>query len=103
MYKWAGRAGKNPRQVTRSKTRFRDPLRWPTGQVILTCSLSDFFIEQADLWRPEAWAIIEQTPHHTYLETISIKAPSLTIPLPCGTNRERDHERIYAANHLGSP
>jgi putative transposase len=38
-----------------------------------------------------------------YLETISIKAACLTITLPCVTNRERDHERIYAANHLGSP
>ena len=38
-----------------------------------------------------------------HLETILIKAPRLTIILPCGTNREREPERRDAANHLGSP
>jgi hypothetical protein len=39
---------------------------------------------------------------HDQLETISIKAARLTITLPCGTNREGDHEGMYTANHLGS-
>jgi protein gp37 len=34
--------------------------------MIFTCSWSDFFIEDADVWRPEAWEIIRKTPHHTY-------------------------------------
>jgi hypothetical protein len=63
----------------------------------------------ADLW--QAIGHVEDPQQHmsdaevmtTGLETISIKAPSLTIPLPCVTNRERDHERMYAANRLGSP
>ena len=61
--------GKNPMLVQRSKTRFRDPLKrkWRTPRDILTCSYSDFFIAQADPWRPEAWDIIRQTPQHTYL------------------------------------
>ena len=50
----------------------------------------------------KAKASLKDYPEH-YLETISIKTPHLTIILPCGTNRERAHERIYAANHLGSP
>jgi protein gp37 len=83
MYQWAGRAGQNPRQVTRSKTRFRDPLRWSKGQSIFTCSLSDFFIDQADPWRPEAWEVIAQTPHHTYL--ILTKRPErIRDHLPAG-------------------
>jgi protein gp37 len=67
MYQWAERSGREPRRVTRSKTRFREPLQWSDGRPIFTCSLSDFFIEQAEPWRPEAWEIIEQTPRHTYL------------------------------------
>lgn len=29
--------------------------------------MSDFFIEEADKWRPEAWEIISLTPQHTWL------------------------------------
>lgn len=34
--------------------------------MVFTCSWSDFFIEDADNWRPDAWDIIRQTPHLTY-------------------------------------
>lgn len=33
---------------------------------MFTCSWSDWFIEQADEWRDEAWSIIRKTPHLTY-------------------------------------
>lgn len=33
---------------------------------VFSCSLSDFFIEEADAWRHAAWAIIRQTPNLTY-------------------------------------
>lgn len=39
----------------------------PLGARIFTCSWSDWFIAEADEWRPEAWRIIRQTPHYTYL------------------------------------
>jgi protein gp37 len=42
-------------------------LKWQDRRLIFTCSWSDFFIDQADAWRPEAWEIIRQTPRHTYL------------------------------------
>jgi protein gp37 len=34
--------------------------------LVFTCSLSDFFIAEADPWRPEVWDIIRATPHLTY-------------------------------------
>lgn len=34
--------------------------------MVFTCSWSDFFIEEADEWRDEAWEIIRKTPHLTY-------------------------------------
>jgi protein gp37 len=34
--------------------------------LVFTCSWSDFFIDAADGWRDEAWAIIRATPHLTW-------------------------------------
>lgn len=36
------------------------------GMKIFTCSWSDFFIEEADEWRSEAWEIIKDTPEFIY-------------------------------------
>lgn len=58
--------GRNPEIVTRSKTKFNDPLRWKEGRRVFTCSWSDWFHEAADPWRDEAWEIIRRTPQHTY-------------------------------------
>jgi protein gp37 len=67
--------GQDPEKVVRSKTKFDDPLKWvrrfeakgvPIPKFCFTCSWSDFFIAEADAWRPEAWDIIRQTPQITY-------------------------------------
>jgi protein gp37 len=66
MYRGKERYGKNPKEVTRSRTTFADPLKWEDPRLIFACSWSDWFIAQADSWRDEAWEIIKKTPHHTY-------------------------------------
>ena len=66
MYRDMERYGKDPRDVRRSKTTFNTPLTWKEPKLIFTCSWSDWFIEEADAWRDEAWDIIRRTPHHTY-------------------------------------
>lgn len=66
MFRDKERYGQNPKTVMRSKTLFDQPLRWSKPQLIFTCSWSDWFIEEADLWRDEAWEIIRNTPQHTY-------------------------------------
>lgn len=67
--------------VTRTKT-WNDPRRWQKEaaaakrfDLVFTCSLSDFFIQQADLWRPEIWRIIRETPNLIY--QILTKRPEL--------------------------
>lgn len=65
MYREKERYGQNPFIPVRSKTTFHAPLRWESGRVF-TCSWSDFFIEEADEWRDEAWDVIRDTPHLTY-------------------------------------
>lgn len=68
MYRWAERAGRDPEKVTRARdATFYAPLRWKEPRVIFTCSLSDFFIEEADGYREEAWNVIRLSSHHTYL------------------------------------
>jgi len=80
MYREMERYGRDPFTVTRSKTKFYDPLKWvkkpeTTPKFCFTCSWSDFFIEQADPWRAEAWDTIRRTPQITY--QILTKRPHL--------------------------
>jgi len=67
-YMFAGqrRNGWDPEKVVRSKTTFTDPLKWKDPARVFTCSWSDWFIKDADLWRGEAWEIVRRTPHLTY-------------------------------------
>lgn len=81
MFAQQERVGLDPNVVTRTKT-WTDPDRWQRGcvqsgrqEMVFTCSWSDFFIEDADPWRPEAWAIIRRTPNLTY--QILTKRPEL--------------------------
>ena len=66
MYREKERYGQNPEIVVRSKTKFRDPLKWKYPALVFTCSWSDWFHEAADEWRDEAWEIVKATPHLTY-------------------------------------
>lgn len=67
MYRGKARWGQDPATVVRSKPpTFNAPLTKLKGPLVFVCSWSDFFIEEADPWRNEAWDIIRQTPHLTY-------------------------------------
>ena len=59
------RYGRDFSKVRRSTT-FNDPLKWKEPRMIFTCSMSDFFHNDADQWRKDAWDIIKATPQHTY-------------------------------------
>lgn len=67
--------------LRRSKTTFDAPLKWKEPARVFTCSWSDFFHEDADWWRPEAWEIIRQTPHLTY--QILTKRPERILSQHC--------------------
>lgn len=67
MYSDKERYGLDPTVVVRSKQKaFNQPLTMDGHRMIFTCSWSDFFIEEADEWRPEAWAIIKACKRHTF-------------------------------------
>lgn len=67
MYRDQKRYGNDPKVVRRTKDRtFFRPLHWHDPAKVFTCSWTDFFIDQADEWRDEAWDVIRHTPHLTY-------------------------------------
>jgi protein gp37 len=66
MFRDKERYGQSPTTVLKSKTNFREPTKWTEPQLIFTCSWSDWFIDEADEWRAEAWEVIKNTPQHTY-------------------------------------
>jgi protein gp37 len=74
MFSEKTRYGQNPNVVVRSsEATFNAPLRWAKnsekyGHIkrVFVCSWSDFFIEEADPWRAEAWEIMRKTPQFIY-------------------------------------
>lgn len=67
MYRDQERYGNDPKKIIRAgRETFNSPLKWRDEAKVFTCSWSDFFIEQADAWRADAWEIIRNTPHLTY-------------------------------------
>lgn len=68
MFRDKKRYGQDASVVIRSaKATFNKPLQWKEPARVFTCSWSDFFIEEADSWRDDAWDIIRRTPHLTYM------------------------------------
>ena len=61
---------KNGADIYRTKAGFRYPLskdrqghyKVKSGEMLRVCMTSDFFLEEADSWRDEAWDIIRQRP-----------------------------------------
>jgi len=82
------RMGRDFGSVTRTKT-WRDPIKWnaraPELQEklgrrvrVFCASLTDFFIQDADEWREEAWQVIRECPNLDFL--ILTKRPALILP-----------------------
>jgi protein gp37 len=56
----------NPREIRKTTTVFNKPLKLAGSQKVFTSSLTDFFHEDIDPWRDEAWSIIRQCPQHQF-------------------------------------
>ena len=56
------RDGQNPSQVYKT-SKLNDPKGLKEPTLIFTCSMSDWFIKGADVWRDDAWKVIRDTPH----------------------------------------
>lgn len=73
--------GQDPNVVVRSKTTFNAPLKWKEPSLVFTCSWSDWFIEEADQWRGDAYDIIRRTAHvYQILTKRSDRIGGTTLP-----------------------
>lgn len=113
MYRDKARYGQDPSEIMRGKTTFHLPLRWKEPKLIFTCSWSDFFIEEADPWRSEAWSVIRATPQHQYQiltkrpERIATQLPA-DWPLPnvwlgVSVENPRFYSRIEILREISAP
>ena len=69
MYREQNQYGQDPKKIRRTKDQtFRRPLSWNKSDpgLVFTSSWTDFFLEEADEWRDDAWEIIRWTPNNTY-------------------------------------
>lgn len=68
------RYGRDTNEVVRNKSDFKLPLKkdragnykLPSGSFVRVCMASDFFLEEADAWRIEAWDMIRRRPDVTF-------------------------------------
>ena len=96
--------GKDPTNVHRTSS-FNLPVRkyrsgqykglWriPSGSMIYTCFTSDFFIRDADIWRPEAWDMIRRRPDCTFF-MITKRPERILKSLPADWGKGWDHVHI---------
>lgn len=82
MFRDKARYGQDPNVVVRSKTTFNAPLKWKDPKMVFTCSWSDWFIEEADQWRDEAYEVIRATRHTYQILTKRIERAPGRIPNP---------------------
>jgi len=77
MYRDKLRYGQNPYQIVQGGEKYILNIlsKVKPGQMIFTCSWSDFFIESADNWRAWAWDIIKSHPQ--FIWQILTKRPHL--------------------------
>ena len=92
MYRDKERYGQDPTSVIRTKSpTFNKPIKWNeearigqrknTDKLIFTCSWSDWFIDEADNWRDDAWQVIRDTPLLTY-QILTKRADRIASNLP---------------------
>src|ERR1700733_10506093 len=83
MYRDKKRYGQDPADFVKINSTFDAPTKGNEARMIFTCSWSDFFIEEADSWRPEAWEVIRATPQHAY-QILTKRACRIATHLPRG-------------------
>jgi len=81
------RYGRDPSTVVRTKT-WSDPLKWQREaeaagrtELVFTCSWSDWFHDDADDWRDEAWALVKRCPN-LHFQILTKRAERILDHLP---------------------
>lgn len=83
------RYGRDTNKVLKNESSFKAPLakdkngnyKIKSGDFVRVCMTSDFFLEEADEWRCEAWKIIRQRPDVTF-SLLTKRAERIKANLP---------------------
>lgn len=92
------RYGRDTAVITQNKSNMKLPLKKdragnykiPAGSFVRVCMTSDFFIEEADEWRDEAWSYIRQRPDVTF-SLLTKRAERIKDNLPADWGNGWDH------------
>lgn len=99
VYRIDGKHGKDSSVVTLNADfdlpvrRNRHEYRVSAGDTVYTCFSSDFFVDDADEWRPEAWRMI-RTRSDLHFFIITKRIDRFTIGLPDDWNNGYDNVTI---------
>lgn len=115
MFYLDAQRGRNGGDIYRTKTNFSLPLKKsrtgeykiPSGSQVHVCLTSDFFLEEADAWRAEAWALMRQRQDlRFWLQTKRAERVAAALPADWGSaydhvslcvsaeNQKRADERV---------
>ena len=72
---------------------YKGMYRIPAGSTVYTCFTSDFFIDAADEWRPEAWDMMRRRPDCTFF-MITKRPERILQSLPADWGGGWDHVHI---------
>lgn len=83
------RYGRDTNEVVKNKSNFNFPIKkdrnghykLDCGSFVRVCMTSDFFLEEADAWRAEAWSFIRQRPDITF-SLLTKRAQRIKMCLP---------------------
>lgn len=97
----------DPKQIRRTKTVFDMPLHyketnskvWVGQPLIFTCSLTDFFHEEIDSYRHEAWDIIRRCPHLIF-QILTKRPERITQCLP--PDWDEGWHNVWLGTSIGS-
>jgi protein gp37 len=90
----------NPLNVVRTKTVFNLPLKIKEPSKIFTSSLTDFFHEEIDSYRDEAWDIIRKCPHHTF-QILTKRPERINFNLP--PDWGKGWKNVWLGTSIGHP
>lgn len=102
VYRGDARHGRDSHVVAKTQN-FNLPLKrdrtgrykLKTGETVYTCFTSDFFLEDADPWRPEAWRMIRARPDLQFL-IITKRIHRFSVGLPDDWGFGYENVTIYA-------
>lgn len=101
------RYGRDTNEIVKNKSTFNLPIKkdregnykLPSGAFVRVCMTSDFFLEEADEWRYEAWNFIRKRPDVTFsLLTKRAERIKDNLPSDWGNGWDNVHFAVSAEN-----